>query len=172
MKKLPWRDIYAWLLAAFFVLGGGMNLLASPEILADYRRWGYPDWFHYVTGVMEWTAAVLIAIPATRLAGSVFAGTIMAAAAGTVALNGEFSHAKSCIHPFPTFFPNAIRRAAQKPRLTIGIKPVKPTLYPINEIRRRRRQKSNINRRLFFLRGGMCNLRFGYTSQKMRQHLQ
>ena len=93
MKKLPWRDIYAWLLADFFVLGGGMNLLASPEILADYRRWGYPDWFHYVTGVMEWTAAVLIAIPATRLAGSVFAGTIMAAAAGTVALNGEFSHA-------------------------------------------------------------------------------
>ena len=39
------------------------------------------------------SAAVLIAIPATRLAGSVFAGTIMAAAAGTVALNGEFSHA-------------------------------------------------------------------------------
>lgn len=93
MRILPWRHIYAWLLAAFFVLGGSLNTFASPEILADYQRWGYPDWFHYLTGLTEWTAAALIALPATRLAGSVLACAVMAAAAGTVLLNGEYAHA-------------------------------------------------------------------------------
>lgn len=95
MKTLPWRNIFAWLLAAFFVLGGTLNIFATAELVEDYRGWGYPGWFHYVTGLMEWTAAILIALPATRLAGSALAGAIMLAAAGTVLLNGELAHAAS-----------------------------------------------------------------------------
>ncbi|MWD27444.1 DoxX family protein [Aquicoccus sp. SCR17] len=93
MTSLPWRHIFALLLAAFFVLGGSMNIFASEQVLEDYARWGYPGWFHFLTGALEWTSAVLIAIPATRLAGSVLAAAVMASAAGTVALHGEFSHA-------------------------------------------------------------------------------
>lgn len=93
MKSIPWRHIFAALIAAFFVLGGTMNIFASEQIQADYTRWGYPGWFHYLTGILEWTAAVLIALPATRLIGSLLAAGVMASAAGTVLLNGEFSHA-------------------------------------------------------------------------------
>lgn len=93
MKKIPWRNVYAWLLAAFFVVGGSLNIFASPEIVEDYRRWGYPDWFHYVTGLLEWSSALLLAMPFTRLAGSALAAMIMTAAAVTVLLHGEYTHA-------------------------------------------------------------------------------
>lgn len=93
MTSLPWRHIYAVLLAAFFVLGGTLNIFASEQIQADYARWGYPGWFPYITGLLEWIAAVLIALPAMRLLGTLLAAAIMASAAGTVLLNGEFGHA-------------------------------------------------------------------------------
>ena len=89
----PWRHIFAGALAAFFLLGGILNIFASPEIRADYDRWGYPDWFPYLTGILEWSAAALIAIPRTRLSGSLLGAGIMAAAAATVLLHGELGHA-------------------------------------------------------------------------------
>ena len=93
MKSINWKTVLAVLLSAFFVLGGTLNILASPDILADYDRWGYPAWFHYVTGGLELTAAMLMAIPATRIAGSALAAAVMASAAGTVLLHGEYLHA-------------------------------------------------------------------------------
>lgn len=93
MAHLPWRSIFAWLLAAFFVLGGALNITASPEIVADYARWGYPAGFHYLTGALEWTAALLIAWHRTRLIGSLLGAAIMGAATVTVLLAGEVSHA-------------------------------------------------------------------------------
>ena len=93
MKNIPWRHIYAWLLAAFFLFGGFLNIFASPEVIEDYETWGYPGWFHYATGILEWTSAVLIAVPFTRLAGCLLAAAVMAAAAVTVLLHGEYSHA-------------------------------------------------------------------------------
>ena len=93
MTTFSWRSLYAWLLAAFFVFGGTLNILASPEILADYQRWGYPSGFNYVTGACEWTTAVLVAMPRTRLIGSLLGAAVMTGAAGTVLLAGEYSHA-------------------------------------------------------------------------------
>ena len=93
MNRLPWRNIFAGLLAAFFAFGGFGNIFASDAIPAHYARWGYAGWFHYVTGVLELAAAVLIAFPATRLIGSVLGCAIMAVAAGTVLVHGEYSHA-------------------------------------------------------------------------------
>jgi len=93
MSMIPWRHIFAGALVAFFLLGGALNIFASTEIRADYDRWGYPDWFHYITGLLEWTAAALIALPRTRLLGSVLAGCVMGAASATVFLHGEFGHA-------------------------------------------------------------------------------
>lgn len=92
MKKLNWITIYALVLAIFFAIGGTMNLAASEATLADYTRWGYPTWFPYLTGTLEWTAAILLAFSATRLIGSALAGSVMIAAAGTLVLNGEFTH--------------------------------------------------------------------------------
>lgn len=93
MANFPWRSIYAWLLAAFFTLGGALNITASPDIVADYARWGYPDGFYYLTGILEWTTALLIAWPRFRLIGSLLGAAIMGAATMTVLLAGEISHA-------------------------------------------------------------------------------
>lgn len=93
MKAFPWQHLLAGLLSAFFLLGGYMNIFASAEIGADYARWGYPAWFHYLTGALEWTSAALIAVPRFRLAGSMLAAGVMAAAAATVVIHGEFGHA-------------------------------------------------------------------------------
>jgi len=30
-----------------------INLLAPGSTAAEYKRWGYPDWFHFVTGALE-----------------------------------------------------------------------------------------------------------------------
>lgn len=92
MRNIPWRHILAGLLTVFFIVGGTLNLMASPETVEEYVRWGYPGWFPYVTGILEWSAAVLIAIPSTRLAGSALAGLVMAAAGATVLSNGEYAH--------------------------------------------------------------------------------
>lgn len=93
MRKVPWKHIFAGLLAAFFALGGFLNIFASSEVLENYARWGYPDWFHYLTGTLEWCSALLIVLPRTRLIGSMLAAAVMTAAAGTVLLHGEYAHA-------------------------------------------------------------------------------
>ena len=93
MTALTWRHIFAGALSAFFVLGGTMNIFATPDIRADYLGWGYPAWFPYVTGILQWSAALLIAVPRTRLAGSLLGAAIMGAAAATVLLHREWSHA-------------------------------------------------------------------------------
>lgn len=91
MRRLPWNSILAWLLAAFFVVGGISNIMASEAILSDYNRWGYPSWFHYVTGVLELAAAFLIFWRKSRKAGAALAAGIMLSAAATVLVHGEFT---------------------------------------------------------------------------------
>ena len=93
LSNFSWKSALAWLLAAFFVVGGLGNIFASEAIRADYLRWGYPDWFHYVTGAVELSAAALIARRPTRPWGAALASLVMASAAGTVLLHGELTHA-------------------------------------------------------------------------------
>lgn len=93
IRKLTWRGAISWLLVAFFVFGGFGNILASEEISADYARWGFPDWFHYLTGIFELCTAGLIALSRYRLYGIGLGAMVMASAVGTVILNGEYTHA-------------------------------------------------------------------------------
>lgn len=93
MRNMNWKSVLALVLAAFFVVGGIGNILASATILEDYRRWGFPDGFNYVTGTLELIAAVLIAWRPMRVFGAALAAAVMTAAAGTVLFHGEFTHA-------------------------------------------------------------------------------
>jgi hypothetical protein len=77
MSKLPWKPILAWILAAFFVFGGAVNISAPESVAADYQRWGYPDWFHFATGGLERTTAVLLALAGTRLLGAALGSVVM-----------------------------------------------------------------------------------------------
>jgi hypothetical protein len=92
LSKFSWRQISAWALAAFFVVGSLTNIFAPPSIYEEYLRWGYPSWFHFVTGSLELTTAVLLVRARTRLWGSALGCTVMLAALATVTLHGEYGH--------------------------------------------------------------------------------
>jgi hypothetical protein len=93
MFNLAWNLILAWALAAFFTLGGVINLLAPGSTAAEYKRWGYPDWFHFVTGALELATATLLAWAVTRLWGAGLGGAVMVAAAATVIFHSEYVRA-------------------------------------------------------------------------------
>ena len=60
MLKISWRHAFALALAAFFVVASLTNIFAPPSIYEEYLQWGYPRWFHLVTGSLEFTTAVLL----------------------------------------------------------------------------------------------------------------
>ena len=97
MSKISWNQISALqasalALAAFFVVGSLTNIFAPGAIYEEYLRWGYPHWFHFVTGSLELTTAILLAREQTRLWGSALGCTVMLAALATVTLQGEYGH--------------------------------------------------------------------------------
>jgi len=83
----------AFLLAAFFVFGAYGNLLLSPQNAASYARWGYPDWFHYITATLELAAAALLINPPTRKTGAAIGALVMGAASLTMLFYAEYDHA-------------------------------------------------------------------------------
>ncbi len=97
MSKISWRQlsvhqVAALALAAFFVVGSLINIFAPAPIYEEYLRWGYPYWFHFVTGSLELTTAVLLAQARTRLWGAALGCTVMLVALATVTLHGEYGH--------------------------------------------------------------------------------
>ncbi|HZC17243.1 MAG TPA: DoxX family protein [Caulobacteraceae bacterium] len=92
MSKISWRQASALALAAFFVVGSLGNIFAPPSITQDYLLWGYPRWFHFVTGSLELTSAILLARTQTRPWGAALGGAVMLAALTTVTLHGEYLH--------------------------------------------------------------------------------
>ncbi len=93
MSKIPWRQVFALALAAFFVVGSLTNILAPGTIYGEYLRWGYPSWFHFVTGALELTAAVLLARAGARPLGAALGCAVMLGALATVTLHGEYGRA-------------------------------------------------------------------------------
>src|ERR1700744_4684492 len=97
MSKISWRQVSvhqvpehrvsALALAAFFVVGSLSNIFAPGSIYEEYLRWGYPHWFHFVTGSLELTAAVLLAQARSRLWGAALGCAVMLAALATVILH-------------------------------------------------------------------------------------
>ncbi|MBS7700374.1 MULTISPECIES: DoxX family protein [unclassified Chelatococcus] len=82
----------AWLLAAFFLFGAHGNTFISDENAAAYAAWGYPDWFHYVTAVLELAAALLLLRATTRPFGAGLGALVMAAAVLTTLVNADYDH--------------------------------------------------------------------------------
>lgn len=73
----------SWFLAVGFLLAGGTKLAGMEMQVEDFRAWGYPVWFMYLTGTLEVLAAVLIFVPPTRFYGALLLVVIMIGAAGT-----------------------------------------------------------------------------------------
>lgn len=92
MSKISWRQVLPLALAAFFVVGSLSNIFAPASIYEEYLRWGYPHWFHFVTGSLELTTAILLARARTRLLGAALGFIVMSAALATVLFHGEYGH--------------------------------------------------------------------------------
>jgi hypothetical protein len=80
-------------LAAFFVAGSLSNIIAPGSIYQEYLKWGFPRWFHFVTGSLELATAVLLFRTPSRLLGSALGCAVMLAAVATVIIHGEYGHA-------------------------------------------------------------------------------
>jgi hypothetical protein len=92
MSKFSWRQISPLVLAAFFAVGSLSNIVAPRSIFEEYLKWGYPHWFHFVTGSLELMTAVLLARARTQQWGSALGCTVMLAALATVTVHGEYGH--------------------------------------------------------------------------------
>lgn len=93
MSKISVRQALPLALAAFFVVGSISNIFAPGSIYDEYLKWGYPRWFHFVTGSLELTAALLLLRAPSRVLGAGLGCTVMCAALATVLIHGEYAHA-------------------------------------------------------------------------------
>ena len=92
-STLSGRSSLQWVLAAFFLLGSAINIIAPGSTAADYQRWGYPAWFHFVTGAMELATCVLLITPPARPFGAALGSAVMLGAITTLLVHGEYAHA-------------------------------------------------------------------------------
>jgi hypothetical protein len=100
MSALPWIQILNWALIAFFMLGFLINTFAVQLVGPEYRRWGYPDWFHFVSGSLELAVALLLLKNVTRPFGVALGSSIMLVAIATVVRHREYRRAAA---PFIVF---------------------------------------------------------------------
>lgn len=92
-SRALFRSLIVWVLVIFFIIGGIGNVFPPAAVQADYQRWSYPDWFHYVTGITEFVTSILIARETTRRIGAILGGLVMASALATLLINAEIAHA-------------------------------------------------------------------------------
>ncbi len=89
MKKM--KLILSWvmriLVSMGFLLASLGKLSNNPEVILMFKNWGYPDGFHFITGVLELILAILLVIPKTLKIAIVGLGLIMIAALITHLLN-------------------------------------------------------------------------------------
>jgi hypothetical protein len=93
MSHIAWNQILTWALAGFFVLGFVINTFAVKLVGPEYRRWGYPDWFHFVSGGFELAVALLLPMAMTRPFAVALGCAIMLVAIATVIRHREYRRA-------------------------------------------------------------------------------
>ena len=76
-------------LLALMFLGAGVRKFTAPTWALMFARWGYPDHFYLVIGVLEVTGAVALLIPRTAAPAALMLIVIMIGAGFTHALHAE-----------------------------------------------------------------------------------
>ena len=100
MSAISWHQALTWALSAFFALGFVINTFAVKKVGPEYERWGYPDWFHFVSGGLELLVALMLPATVTRPFGIALGCAIMLAAIATLVHHRE-SH--SAVPPLVVF---------------------------------------------------------------------
>ena len=81
-----------WLLVAALFSAGLFNAIGTRATRESFVRWGYPSWWHRVTGGLEMLSAILIAFPLGRAAGLALGAIIIVVASLTVLRHREYVH--------------------------------------------------------------------------------
>lgn len=68
------------LLTVAFVMAGGAKLMGAEMMVQTFEAVGVGQWFRYVTGLIEVGGAILLWIPAYRLAGAALLAVTMVGA--------------------------------------------------------------------------------------------
>ena len=82
----------AMLLGVVMIAGGAAKLAGIPSQVEAFAGWGLPAWFRALVGTFEILGGILLAVSATRPAGSLILGTIMVGALWAHASSGEWPH--------------------------------------------------------------------------------
>ena len=78
-------------LAVLYALAGGSKYVGmQPTWAVNFDLWGYPAWFLYLVGALEFIGAALLLVPSIAILGSMVLGTIMFGAFWTHVANGEY----------------------------------------------------------------------------------
>jgi uncharacterized membrane protein YphA (DoxX/SURF4 family) len=90
------RAITTWvlsiILALAFLGAGAAKLSAQPMMVNEFAVFGYPQWFMYLTGLIEIASAIMLLVP--RLAG-IGAGLLVCVMA--VALFSHLTHGQAAM---------------------------------------------------------------------------
>ena len=89
---VSWAVWLSWLLAAFFMVNGAINVVGPQGMRDGFKRWGYPPWFHLFNGVLQLATGVLIAYAPTRLAGLGLGALVCLAVFATLIRHREAAH--------------------------------------------------------------------------------
>jgi hypothetical protein len=84
------------------VFGGfAVANFVGPQWMRDgYARWGYPVWWRFVTGTLDFAAALLLLTPGFAIYGIAIAAFVCFSAFTTLIWHREFSH----VPPSATLF--------------------------------------------------------------------
>ena len=76
-------------LAAMFLFAGGSKLIGAPGMVALFNAIGWGQWFRYVTGAIETSAAVALLIPSASVFGAILLVPTMIGATAANLLLGQ-----------------------------------------------------------------------------------
>jgi uncharacterized membrane protein YphA (DoxX/SURF4 family) len=81
--------ILQFLIAALFAIQGLVKLNGSPAWVSRFHRWGYPEHFYLVVGIVELLASIALLIPRVAKWGALVLIVVMAGATATHAIHRE-----------------------------------------------------------------------------------
>lgn len=86
--------VFTWilqgLLALMFVMAGVQKIAGSKMHTEAFKKWGYPQWFRTVTGIVELGAAVLLVIGFWNVTAAIIGAAILIA----VGIGGVITHVR------------------------------------------------------------------------------
>ena len=91
-RKAVALRVAAALLGCLFVLSGAMKFVI-PDAAEQFARYGYPDWFRVLIGVVEVGGGLLLLVPRTTFYAAAALAVIMVGAVFTHLRHGEVPQA-------------------------------------------------------------------------------